>query len=343
MTADLWPLYELMYKSRTFEEAVRQIWKDGKISGEMHLGLGEEAIMAGIVSQLNDGDAMALDHRGTAPMLMRGVDPYSLLREFMGQADGLCGGMGGHMHLFAPEKLIASSGIVGAAGPAAAGFALAAQMLRPGTVSLAFFGEGATNAGMLMEAMNLAVVWNLPVVFICKDNDWAITTPSSAAIGGNQLARAQAFGMHAFEVDGLDVLAVSAAANSALEYARAGKGPVFIWAHCVHLEGHFLGDGFLDMFRRPIYSFRKRIWPMIKGFLCKGGATFSERITSMQQIMGQVFSAQNQADRAKDPLIRTRHTLSMKDAHRLDELESAIQNEIQQILIAALALEERSA
>src|SRR5512147_1818519 len=99
-----------MYRSRTFEEAVRQIWNDGKVSGEMHLGMGEEAIIAGIVSQLIDGDAMALDHRGTPPMLMRGVDPAALLCEFMGKPDGLCCGQGGHMHLFAPEKLMASSG-----------------------------------------------------------------------------------------------------------------------------------------------------------------------------------------------------------------------------------------
>ena len=109
MSPDLWSLYEMMFKSRTFEEKVRQIWKDGKISGEMHLGLGEEAINAGVVSQLIEGDALALEHRGTAPLLMRGVDLLSLLREFMGKPDGLCGGLGGHMHLFSPEKLAACS------------------------------------------------------------------------------------------------------------------------------------------------------------------------------------------------------------------------------------------
>ncbi len=343
MAHDLWSLYELMFKSRTFEEAVRQIWKDGKISGEMHLGLGEEAIMAGIVSQLIEGDAMALDHRGTAPMLIRGVDPLSLLREFMGQADGLCNGMGGHMHLFAPEKLIASSGIVGAAGPAAAGFALAAQMLRPGTVAMAFFGEGATSSGMLMESMNLAVVWKLPVVFVCKDNDWAISTPASTAIGGNLLQRAGSFGLNALEVDGLDVLAVASTAQTAFDHARSGEGPVFIQARCVHLEGHFLGDGMLDMLRRPFYSYRKRIWPMIKGFMRRKGAPLGERIASMRQIMGQVFSAQNQAGRATDPVLRTRQVLSAKDADRLSMLESTIRYEIQQIVDTALTPEGRSA
>ena len=336
MPPDLWSLYGLMYRSRTFEAAVRQIWKDGNISGEMHLGLGEEAIVAGIVSHLIEGDAMALEHRGTAPMLMRGVDPLALLREFMGKPDGLCGGQGGHMHLFAPDKLAASSGIVGAAGPAAAGFGLAAQMLRPGTVSIAFFGDGATSAGMLMESMNLAVVWKLPVVFVCKDNDWAISTPANTAVGGSLLERARAFGLKAFEVDGADVLAVAAAGETALQHARNGHGPAFIWAHCVHLEGHFLGDGFLDMFRRPMYSFRKRVWPMVKGFFRTGGAPWGERLAAMRQILGQVVSAQDQTSREKDPLVRTRQALVREDATRLVELEASIRREIQQVVADAL-------
>ena len=151
-------LYAQMLKSRLFEEAIAKLWHDGLVSGEMHLGTGEEAIMAGVVTQLQDGDAMALDHRGTAALLMRGVDPVLILRELLGYADGLCGGMGGHMHLFSKEHLAASSGIVGSSGPAAAGFALAAQHLRPGTVAVAFFGEGAMNQGMLLEAINLAAV-----------------------------------------------------------------------------------------------------------------------------------------------------------------------------------------
>jgi len=342
MLPDIWALYGLMFKSRTFEESVRKIWKDGKISGEMHLGMGEEAIVAGIVSQLIEGDAMALEHRGTPPMLMRGVDPLALLREFMGMPDGLCKGMGGHMHLFAPEKLVASSGIVGASGPAAVGFALSRQMLRPGTVSISFFGDGATSEGMLMESMNLAVVWNLPVIFVCKDNDWAISTHSSTAVGGNISARAQAFGMKAIEVDGADVLAVWSAANEALAYARADKGPVFIWAHCIHLEGHFLGDALLDMLRRPFYFFSKRVLPMLKGLFRSGGASLSERITAIWEVLGMVFTAQNQTSSVDDPLVRARQVLVRKDAARLDELESNIRGEIQNVVAIAMQSESEA-
>ena len=343
MPPDLWQLYQLMFKSRCFEESVRQIWQDGKISGEMHLGLGEEAIVAGIVSQLGENDALALEHRGTPPMLMRGVDPVSLLLEFMGHPDGLCGGWGGHMHLFAPEKLAASSGIVGASEPAAAGFALAGQMLRPGSVSVAFFGDGATSQGMLMESMNLAVVWKLPVIFVCKDNSWAITTPASTAVAGNLLARAQAFGMKALEIDGADVEAVWNAAENALGHARSGLGPVFIWAHCVHLEGHFLGDGLLDMLRRPLYSFRKRIWPMLKALFHRRGAAWKERFDAMRQMSGLAASVQKQTSSQDDPLVRARRKLASLDPARLGELENAVHSEVGQVVQAALRRQESAA
>ena len=119
---DPWHLYQQMLRCRSFENEVMRLWQDGAIPGEMHLSMGEEAIVVGIVDQLIDGDALALDHRGTAPMLVRGVDSTLLMKEFMGRTDGLCMGRGGHMHLFSPLHMAASSGIVGASGPAALGF-----------------------------------------------------------------------------------------------------------------------------------------------------------------------------------------------------------------------------
>ena len=147
--------------------------------------------------------------------------------------------------------------------------------------------------------------------------------------------------MKAMEVDGADVLAVSSAAETALQHARDGK-----WTS-IHLGalhspgGTFPGDGLLDMFRRPVYSFRKRIWPMVKGFFRKGGASWGERMASMRQIMGQVFAAQDQTNRQNDPLVRTRQALVQKDAGRLAEMETAIQREIQQIVATALQSEGR--
>ena len=190
-------------------------------------------------ASLREGDALALDHRGTPPLLMRGVDPVLLTDGVSGPPRWTVRWVGRpHAPLF-PAHLTASSGIVGASGPAAAGFALAAQYLRPEAAAVAFFGEGAMNQGMLMEAMNLAVVWKLPVLFVCKDNEWAITTPASSRHAAKLVERARGFGMPGRRVDGSDVEAVWDTTDEALERARAGDGPTFIHAQCVHLEGIF--------------------------------------------------------------------------------------------------------
>jgi pyruvate dehydrogenase E1 component alpha subunit len=184
---------------------------------------------------------------------MRGVDLVALLREFLGHPQGLCNGMGGHMHLFSKQHLAASSGIVGASGPTAAGFAFAAQYLNPGSIAISFFGDGAVNQGMLLESFNLAVVWKLPVLFVCKDSEWAITTISSTVTGGKLVDRAIGFGMNAIEIDGTNVEDVWFAAKDAINRARNGEGPTFIRTHCYHIEGHFLGDPLLRVARKPSY------------------------------------------------------------------------------------------
>ena len=278
----LWEQYTLMKKSRLFEEAVAQLWQGGLISGEMHLGTGEEAIIAGIVSQLAPGDAMAVDHRGTAAFFMRGIDPVALLREMLGREDGLCGGQGGHMHLYSKEHLAASSGIVGAAGPSAVGFALAAQSLRPATVAVAFFGEGAMNQGMLLESINLAAVWNLPVIFVCKDDRWAITTQPQEAIRGDMGDRVRGLGVNYVKVDGLDIEAVWSAGQQAIERARNEGGPTFLHADCVHLEGHFLGYELLRVTRRPFKELPKMSIPVMGAFFHYGGGNLRERLAGMK-------------------------------------------------------------
>lgn len=341
---DLWELYKLMLESRLFESEVTKLWEAGVISGEMHLGLGEEAISAGIVSQLSDGDAMALDHRGTPQLLMRGVSPVLLLREFLGREDGLCKGRGGHMHLFSREHLAASSGIVGAAGPTAAGFALAAQHLRPQNAAVAFFGEGASNQGMLMESMNLAVIWKLPVLFICKNNQWAITTRSPNVTGGDLVERAKSFGMPASEVDGADVEAVWTAADNALKTARQGKGPAFIMARCTHPEGHFLGDPLIRVTRKPIREMSKMAGPLIKSVLKPKGEKRGQRLKSMGAITSLIAKTAKERKstwKKKDPLKITRKKLA-EDLKRLSKLEAEAEEYIRQSVEAAMKEEGTS-
>lgn len=338
MLSDLWSLYALMLKSRLLEEAIAKLWHDGLISGEMHLGTGEEGIIAGVVTQLHEGDAMALDHRGTAALLMRGVDPVAILRELLGYPDGLCGGMGGHMHLFSRAHLAMSSGIVGAVGPTAAGFALSAQYLRPGAIAVAFFGEGAINQGMLMESMNLASAWNLPVLFVCKDDGWAITTQSDGVTGGDVNERARGLGVPAVDVDGSDVSAVWEAAHSAIQRARSGQGPTILRARCVHFEGHFLGFHLLRIVRDPLREVPAIAVPLTQSFLHPGGAAWHERLAGLRTVLAAVLSTLRdpRRDSVNDPVRRTRATLQ-SDSTRLQKLEDRVEKEISHLLSSALA------
>jgi TPP-dependent pyruvate/acetoin dehydrogenase alpha subunit len=334
MSIDLWSLYSLMKRSRLFEEAIMQLWKDGLISGEMHLGTGEEAIIAGIVPQLLPGDAMAVDHRGSAAFLMRGIDPVLLLRELLGKSDGLCGGQGGHMHLLSKDHLAASSGIVGAEGPTAIGFALAAQHLRPGTIAVAFFGEGAMNQGMLMESLNLASAWNLPVLFVCKDDGWAITTKSHASTGGEMGERVRGLGVRYIEVDGIDVEQVWHAALSAIERVRRGEGPAFLHASCVHLEGHFLGFTPLRIAREPLQVLPRTVGPLIRSFLRPGGGSLRERLVGLCQVLSSRMPDPRRQP-TKDPLLQAREVLR-SEPEKLKELNSLIELEISAIVTSAL-------
>ena len=280
---DIWQLYRLMLRSRLFENAVADLWEKGNISGEMHLGTGEEAIIAGVVSQIKEGDAMAVDHRGTPPFIMRGIDPILLLLEFLGHPKGLCEGQGGHMHLFSKEHLIASSGIVGSSGPAATGFALALKYKKQNNIAVAFFGEGATNQGMMLESMNLASVWNLPVLFVCKDNDWEISTLGNSVIGGKLIDRAKGFGIEGYEVDGTDVEAVWKVVNEAISKIRNNGSPQFIHASCAHMEGHFLGDPLLRYYRNP--TMLAEVADSLKQY---AGENLDEVLVLLRKIVGQL-------------------------------------------------------
>lgn len=337
MQLNLLKIYDLMLRSRLFEEAIAKLWHDGLISGEMHLGTGEEAIVAGIVDHLHEGDAMALDHRGTAALLMRGLDPLLLLRELLGHPAGLCGGMGGHMHLFSREHLAVSSGIVGAGGPAAVGFGLAAQYAGEGNISVGFFGEGAMNQGMLMESLNLAVVWDLPVVFICKDDDWSIVTKSANMTGGELSDRARAFGLPVTDIDGWNVSEVWEASRTAIERARSGQGPSFLHARCVHLEGHFLGLQLLRAVRKPLKEMPDIAIPLTRSFLKPRGGSLKERMVGMKEVLTTVLSAirDPRQDSSRDPIRRTRKTL-LSDPIVLKQLEDKIEQEMSDLLASGL-------
>ncbi len=337
MQADLKSLYAMMLRSRLFEERVRILWERGLIWGEMHMSMGEEGVAAGVIDHLREGDAMALDHRGTAPLLMRGEDAVLLLKEFLGRPDGLCGGRGGHMHLFSRRFMAASSGIVGASGPAAVGFGLACRRKNPQAVAVAFFGEGAMNQGMLLESMNLASAWRLPVIFVCKDNGLSISTPSDEVTGGDLLMRAQGLGLRPLRVDGMRVEQVWDTAREAVQEVREGGPPTFILATCLHLEGHFLGDGYLRLLRHPLKQALGMAGEAVQAMASSPGKSRSRRFSHLTRVLSQVNRARiEQKKHELDPIRLAREQL-LEDSAWLAETEAAAQSEIESIVTDALA------
>jgi TPP-dependent pyruvate/acetoin dehydrogenase alpha subunit len=334
MPADLKLLYPMMLRARVFEQHVQRLWEKGAISGEMHMSLGEEGIVAGIIAHMREPDAMALDHRGTAPLIMRGEDPVLLLKEFLGRPDGLCRGRGGHMHLFSQKSLSASSGIVGASGPAAVGFALARRNQNQEAVAVAFFGEGAMNQGMLLESMNLASAWHLPVVFVCKDNRLSISTASSDMTGGNLRLRAQGLGLVPYETDGSRVDQVWETASQVFHEVRQGGPPAFLLAHCCHYEGHFLGDGYLRLLRQPLRQAFERTGETLRSLASSKGMRRGQRLQHLRDVLSPLQLARaEQKGRAQDPLKQARNQLE-QDSAWLKETEQAVSAEMEAALRA---------
>lgn len=319
-------LYGQMTRARAFELALARLWEEGLISGEMHLGTGEEAVVAGVVSHLDEMDAMALDHRSTPPLVVRGLPLVPLLLEMLGRPDGLCGGRGGHMHLFSAADLMASSGIVGASAPLAAGFALAATRLRKGHVAVAFFGDGAMNQGMVMEAMNLAAAWSLPVLFVSKANGWSITTRATEVTGGDLLERARGLGCRAMGVDGLDASLVYGVAGELLDGVRGGDGPALMLASCSRLHGHLLGDPLLRTADSPLGQGRELLGSVTRAALTGSGEGVAARTRGVVGMLGTMAKARGERGQGADPLELARKRL---DKAQCAQLDRAAEEEVQ--------------
>ncbi|MCG6950662.1 MAG: thiamine pyrophosphate-dependent dehydrogenase E1 component subunit alpha [Acidobacteria bacterium] len=335
---ELSDLYRQMLRARTFELAIEDLWHRGLISGEMHLGTGEEAVAAGVVTHLGDGEGLALTHRCSPALVVRGVPLVPMLRELLGCEDGICGGRGGHMHLASKEHLAAASGIVGASLPTAAGFALANSRLRTNRVAVAFTGTGAMNSGMALETLNLAAAWSLPLVVVCIDNGWAITTASEAQTGGDLVDRARAFGFTADSVDGSDVQSVHKKAGKLINAARRGKGPGFLLAECPRLDGHILGDPLLRLARKPLAEGKDLFAKVISSATSKGGGGIRDRTGGMTRMMSTMAKARRTPAREgrDDPMRAVRKAMDRQKAER-QRIDSEVTEEIEAAVEAALA------
>jgi acetoin:2,6-dichlorophenolindophenol oxidoreductase subunit alpha len=244
-TAVLLELYEQMAVIRRTEKAAYDLFMAGLVKGTTHLAAGQEAVAVGASAALRPDDYVFATYRGHHHAIARGATPAECLAELMSKATGLCQGKGGSMHLTkADAGMLGSYAIVGSHLPMAVGAAWSASLRGSGQVAVAFFGDGATNIGAFHEALNLAAVWKLPVVFVCENNLYMEYTPiaSVTAVPNPAADRAPAYGLPAEIIDGNDVLAVSAAMAAAVERARSGNGPTVIEARTYRHYGHSRTD-----------------------------------------------------------------------------------------------------
>jgi len=236
--------YRTMRTIREFEERLHTDFARGDIPGFVHLYAGEEASATGIMLHLNDNDRIASTHRGHGHCIAKGVNVKEMMAEIYGKATGACRGKGGSMHIADLSKgMMGANGILGAGAPLACGAALAAQKLGHKGVGISFVGDGASNQGMFLESLNLAAVWNLPVIFVVENNGYAESTAVEWAVASDSYVdRATGFGMPGVTVDGTDFFAVYEAAGEVIKRARDGGGPSLLECKMIRFFGHFEGD-----------------------------------------------------------------------------------------------------
>ena len=236
-------LFERMTRIRHFELRVNQLYQSAKMPGLAHLYAGEEAVATGVCSVLRPDDTITSTHRGHGHCLAKGASVDRMFAELLGKEAGYCHGKGGSMHIADPEtgNLGANAIVAGSVG-IATGAALSARQQGVDRVVVCFFGEGALGQGVLYEVMNMASLWQLPVIYVCENNLYNEYTHYHETTAGEVTARAESFGIPAETIDGQDVLAVRGAASRAVERARAGDGPTFLECRTYRFFGHHVGD-----------------------------------------------------------------------------------------------------
>ncbi len=241
---ELISFYQQMLLIRRFEEKAGQMYGMGLIGGFCHLYIGQEAVVVGIQTALKDGDSVITGYREHGHMLVGGTDPKAVMAELTGRSGGCSSGKGGSMHMFNPEKgFYGGHGIVGAQVSLGTGLGFAAKYRKTDNVSVAYFGDGASNQGQVYESFNMAQIWDLPVVYIIENNQYAMGTSVKRASSEIELCRrGESFRIPGEQVDGMNVLAVRAAMDKAVKYCRDGKGPYILEMKTYRYRGHSMSD-----------------------------------------------------------------------------------------------------
>ncbi|MBI2850255.1 MAG: thiamine pyrophosphate-dependent dehydrogenase E1 component subunit alpha [Chloroflexi bacterium] len=289
-------LYRTMLTIRRFEERVSKEFFDGNVRGYVHLYIGEEAIATGVCANLLLTDRIVSHHRGHGHCIAKGADIRLMMAEIFGKKTGYCKGKGGSMHIADfGVGMLGANGIVGAGLPIACGAATAAQLEGKNGVAAVFFGDGGVHEGEFHEAMNLASIWKLPLIFVCENNFYAVNTPSKYAIAIDEIyKRAAAYSMPGMVVDGNDVVAVHQAAREMVKQAREGGGPSFLEARTYRWHGHF--ESRMSTDSRPpeeLAAWKKKcpVEAMERKLLAAGVLTEAQLKEMNSQILGRIEEA----------------------------------------------------
>jgi len=279
-------MFRKMALIRVFDTRVKELWKQNFIYGLAHSYVGAEAVGVGACAALRKGDYITSTHRGHGHTIAMGGDLKKMMAELMGKYDGYCRGKGGSMHIAAvDEGMLGATGIVGSGMPIAVGAGLSAKVLKKDLVTVCFHGDGGTNQGIWHESINLASTWDLPVIFLCENNQWAISFPYSRAAKNPRVAdRAVGYGIPGVTVDGFNPFAVYTAVKEAAERARKGNGPTLIEARFYRYIGHFVAD---DEHYRDLESNEpwKEMDPVLRmaGYLVESGVADQAKVDAIYE------------------------------------------------------------
>jgi pyruvate dehydrogenase E1 component alpha subunit len=262
---ELLEYYRQMLLIRRFEERAGQLYGLGLIGGFCHLYIGQEAVAVGLQSALEPGrDSVITGYRDHGHMLAYGIDPRVIMAELTGRAAGISKGKGGSMHMFSVEhKFYGGHGIVGAQVSLGTGLGFAHKYRDDGGVCLAYFGDGAANQGQVYESFNMAELWKLPIIYVIENNQYAMGTSVNRSSAEDQLyRRGESFRIPGLQIDGMDVLAVRGAATTALEWVRAGKGPILLELKTYRYRGHSMSDPAKYRSREEVQAVREKSDPI---------------------------------------------------------------------------------
>src|SRR6195952_3458429 len=298
--------YEQMVLIRRFEEKAGQLYGLGLIGGFCHLYIGQEAVAVGLQSALQVGkDSVITGYRDHGHMLAYGIDPKLIMAELTGRQAGISKGKGGSMHMFSVEhKFYGGHGIVGAQVSLGTGLAFKHKYSADGGVCMAYFGDGAANQGQVYESFNMAELWKLPIIFVIENNQYAMGTSVNRSSAEDQLyKRGDSFRIPGLQVDGMDVLAVRGAAESALKWVRAGKGPVLLELKTYRYRGHSMSDPAKYRSREEVQAVRDKSDPIehAKKLLEDMGVKVDEFKAADQEIRKRVNEAADFAEESPEP------------------------------------------